>query len=472
MCGIFGAVARRPGVELVDKVYFIGSQLQHRGQESCGMAYSDGQNVWIEKDEGLISQVFVKEVINEVKNRQPGMIIGQTRYSTSKGTSSRNIPPQWMDTLWGRRLALIHNGNLPDLEAKKEDLRKRGVDIPEIANDTELMLKKIIFLAEEHGRDLFKAISAFTMSTTGSYSGALVSKDGVYLFRDQWGNRPLWIAETEEAWFFASETCALKDLEVYIKMVGPGQILNFPFLSSTYPETKILPSKQSAHCVLEKIYFARPDSSTFQKHKQEGSFRMECGRALARLYPVPGADLVSGIPESGRPAAEGFALESGLPNISIYIRNPYILGRTFINPNPGDRQRYSEMKYHLMKGILKEEAKNGVVVLVDDTIMRGITLRGKIAQLYKAGMKEVHLRIAAPPAISPCYYGIDIPTKEELVASSRTVEQVREYLGATSLEYLPVEVLRKIIREQDGNAEHFCYACFTGDYPIPIGFNC
>ncbi len=475
MCGIFGAVSHKPDPQLPEQVFFGLSQLQHRGQESAGVAYSDGNQLWVEKAQGLVSHVLTDNKIQEIASHNPKMIVGQTRYSTSKGTSSRNIQPQWLDTLCGR-LALVHNGNIPELEEKKENLRKMSdlqVDIVFEANDTEFMLKKIYFFMTKNGSNVEGAIKEFMETTNGSYSAALLTKNAVYLFRDPWGNRPFFFGSKNSTFLFASETCALRDCCLKIFEVEPGRIIEIkPEYDNGLGWVDVkgwqnFPDKQKgACCVFEKIYLARPDSQTFGE-EEEGSFRFRLGMKLAKLFPVTNADFVSCIPESGRPAAEGFAFQSGLPTIATYIRNPYILGRTFINPNPGDRASYSKKKYHFMKWILKY-AKNKVVVLVDDSIERGTTLKGKIAEIKKAGAKEVHVRISAPRSTDPCFYGIDLPTKEELIAANKSEEEVREWLGATSLKYMPISALQEVLKEGGEEPSNFCQACFTGEYPIPL----
>ncbi len=480
MCGIFGAISAKPEPLLPEWVFFGLTQLQHRGQESAGVAYSDGNQLWVDKGEGLVSHVLTDDKIKDITGHNPKLIIGQTRYSTSKGTSSRNIQPQWLDTLQGR-LALVHNGNIPNLEEKKTELMRISnwqVDINNEANDSEFMLKSIFFLMIKNGGNVQEAIREFMKTTNGSYSAALLTKNAVCLFRDPWGNRPLYFTPKDETYLFASETCALEDYSSKIFEIEPGRIVEFKlerfeswgdksnFVNVSGWQEFCENKKQLAHCVFEKIYFARPDSRTFGK-EAEGSFRFRLGQELAKLFPVPDADLVSGIPESGRPAAAGFAFESKLPTLDIYTRNPFILGRTFINPNPGDRANYSKKKYHLMKWVL-EYAKNKSVVLVDDSIVRGNTLKGKVAQLLSAGAKEVHLRISSPPVVSQCFYGIDLPTREELIAFNKSEEEIREWLGATSLKYLPVSALERVLQGGGEASENFCRACFTGEYPIPL----
>lgn len=475
MCGIFGAISAKPEARLPEWVFFGLSQLQHRGQESAGVAYSDGNQLWVEKGEGLVSHVLTDDRIKEIADHKPKLIVGQTRYSTSKGTSSRNIQPQWLDTLQGK-LALIHNGNIPNLEVKKAELMRTGdwrVDINVEANDSEFMLRKIFYLMTKNDGNMDEAIREFMAMTDGSYSAALLTKRAVYIFRDPWGNRPLFISSKDGVILFASETCALEDYSTNIIEVLPGRMVKIVPIDDgqqcfvnveDYQMVNIKSPK--AHCVFEKIYFARPDSETFEK-EQEGNFRFRLGQKMAKLFPILNADFVSGIPESGRPAAAGFAFESKLPTLDIYTRNPFILGRTFINPNPGDRSSYSKKKYHLMKWVL-EYANNKSVVLVDDSIVRGNTLKGKVAQLLKAGAKEVHLRISSPPVVSQCFYGIDLPTKEELIAFNKSEEEVRQWLGATSLKYLPVSAVDDVLREGKDKPEDFCKGCFTGEYPIPL----
>lgn len=472
MCGIFGAVSYKPEPQLPEWVFFGLSQLQHRGQESAGVAYSNGELVRVYKGEGLVSHVLTDNKIKEIADHHPTMMIGQTRYSTSKGTSSQNIQPQFLDVLSGR-IALVHNGNIPNLEEKKKELigdSNGQVGISLEANDTEFMLKKIFFLMTKNGGNAEEAIKEFMAATNGSYSAALITKNAVYVFRDPWGNRPLFISSKEGVILFSSETCALEDYSEKIIEIPPGRRVKITPVDDYYHCFVDVEGYQAvpirtpkAHCVFEKIYLARPDSQTFGK-ELEGEFRFRLGQKLANLFPVSGADFVSCIPESGRPASEGFSFQSGLPNISIYARNPYILGRTFINPNPGDRASYSKKKYHLMKWSVKDKC----IVLVDDSIVRGNTMKGKVEELFKAGAKEVHLRISSPPVVSQCFYGIDLPTKEELIASNKSEEEVREWLGATSLKYLPVESLRDVLEEGKEKASSFCQGCFTGEYPIPL----
>src|SRR3989344_2116061 len=466
MCGIFGAISAKPEPQLPDWVFFGLSHLQHRGQESAGVAYSDGQIVRIEKNYGLVSQVFTSKIIKEIVDQNPTIIVGQTRYSTSGGRSKRNIPPQYLDTTMRGRIALLQNGNIPNVEEKIKELEKIGVVFnrgsSEPVNDTEYMLKKIVWLIEENGLEPVEAIKEFMRSTNGSYSSVLLFPDRVFVFTDPWKNRPLFWMESEDTFFFASETCALNDHGTSIREVGPGQIIELR--PGRKPKITNGPKKiPLAQCVFERLYFSRPDSQTFGKEDDEG-FRNRLGRELAKLFPVENADFVSYVPESGAPAAEGFSEKSGKLLRRIYVRNPYLRGRGFINPTPKDRETYSKWKYHL----LRKKVKGKVIVLVDDSIVRAITLKGKVKQLKKSGAKEVHIRISAPAIIKPCYYGIDFPTEKELIASSRSEEEIRYFLDADSLKFLPVDSLRKVINEGKEDSQNYCQACFTGEYPIPL----
>lgn len=466
MCGIFGAISATPDERLPEWVFFGLSHLQHRGQESAGVAYSNGKTVRIEKNYGLVNQVFTSKTIKEIVDHKPTIIVGQTRYSTSGGRSKRNIPPQYLDTTMRGRIALLQNGNIPNVEEKIKELEKVGVvfnrDCSESVNDTEYMLKKIIWLIEEQNLEPIEAIKKFMHLVNGTYSSALLFPDRVFVFTDPWKNRPLFWTESEDTFFFASETCALNDHGLSIREVGSGQIIEL----KPGRKPKIIQGLRKfplAQCIFERIYFSRPDSRTFGKEDDE-SFRNRLGQELAELFPVNNADFVSYMPESGAPAAEGFSEKSGKPLRRIYIRNSYLPGRGFINPTLKDRETYSRWKYHL----LRKKVNGKVIVLVDDSIMRAVTLKGKVKQLKKAGAKEVHVRISAPPTVKPCHYGIDIPTEEELFASTRSEEEIRYFLDADSLKFLPVDSLKAVINKGKEDPQNYCQACFTGEYPIPL----
>ena len=474
MCAIFGAIAKKPDPELINKVIISLAKLQHRGEESAGIVYGNNKQVWIHKKYGLVSQVFTPDTISTIKNRQPTMIIGQTHYSTSGNKSERNIPPQWVEPSRGR-IGLVHNGNIPNLEKKKEALLidaggdvRFDEDSVETMNDSEFMVKKIDWLMRSKCRnDAFEAIKKFMTVISGSYSAALLTRDGVYIFRDSYANRPLCFIETDAGIYFGSETCALKDFGGEIEDFTPGKIMEIMPNGTIGKITRVnhptLGGNQ-AKCIFENIYFSRPDSYGFTSNT-EAYFRFLLGQELAINYPVDNADLVSCVPESGRQAAQGFACQSNKPNIDILVRDHYV-GRTFIRPNQEDRERLAALKYILIEE--KELIKNKVVVLVDDSIVRLTTMKRLVPMILKAGAREVHVRISAPQTISPCCYGIDMPGKNDLVAANFSVEDIRKKVGAASLEYNSLDSLNSVIKKCGRNQTDFCNACFTGNYPIPL----
>lgn len=473
MCAIFGAISKKPDSELINKVIIGLSKLQHRGEESAGVIYGNNKQVWIHKKYGLVSQVFNPDIIRTIKGRQPTMIIGQTHYSTSGNKSERNIPPQWVEPSRGR-IGLVHNGNLPNLDQKKRDLEIKSYgqvrfdeDTLETMNDSEFMIKKIDWLMARNNFDAFKALREFMQILPGSYSAALLSRDGVYIFRDSYANRPLFWMESDEGIYFASETCALEDLGGEINDFTPGKILEVLPTGVIGRMTKVnhpTLGENLAHCVFENIYFSMPDSSTFTP-RTESYFRFLLGQKLALNFPVENADTITCVPESGRDAAQGFADQSKLPYRDILIRDKYV-GRTFIHPNQKERERLATMKYRIIKE--KEMLNNKIVVLVDDSIVRLTTMRRLVPIIFKAGAKEVHVRISSPPTISPCCYGIDMPSKKDLIAANFDIEEIRKKIGATSLAYNSLTSLNEVISECGQNPINFCNACFTGNYPIPL----
>ncbi len=466
MCAIFGAVAKRLNLKIVDDVILGLYHQQHRGQESAGIAYTDTEFLRTEKGFGLVSSVFDEKLTDKIKSVMPMMMIAQTRYSTSKTldkakNSTLSIPPQWVHVLRGR-FALIHNGNIPYIDAKNRVLSSLGVKVYKTDNDTAYMLKYILCFAEKHDWDLIAGISEFINSTSGTYSAALLSEDAAYLFRDPWSNRPFFWTETEDGFYFGSETCAFSDItKKRLTTVEGGQIIKLT--PKGPPEIYQARKERPAHCVLEHIYFARPDSLTYGR-EIEDEFRFRSGIKLAELFPLPEADIITYMPESGKPAGEGFAFHAKKPLRAVYIRDSYLPGRGFIAPRQEERARYSKMKYHLMSHLVKDKK----VVMVDDTIMRMITLAGKVVEMKEAGAKEVHIRIAAPPTISPCFYGIDMPSREELVASHMSKDEIRDRMRADSLEYLSLDALNTILEGGGQNPDHYCKACFDGSYPIPM----
>jgi amidophosphoribosyltransferase len=472
MCAIFGAISKKPDPELINKLIIGLVKLQHRGEESAGIVYGNSKQVWNHKKYGLISQVFTPEKIEKIKERMPTMIIGQTHYSTSGNKSERNIPPQWVEPRRGR-IGIVHNGNIPSLTQKKEALSlEAGNDIRfdednvEVMNDSEFMIKYIDWLMSRSDNDVFEAIRKFMTKIPGSYSAALLSRDGVYIFRDRFANRPLFWVENLHAIYFASETCALEGLGGDINDFTPGVVMEILPDGVVGRHETIHPSlcENLAHCVFENIYFSMPDSKTFTSHT-DGYFRHLLGRELAVNFPVENADFISSVPESGRAAAQGFALQIQKPFLDVLVRDHYI-GRTFIHPNQEERNKLAEFKYRLDKE--KEIIGGKVVVLVDDSIVRLTTMKRLVPMLLGAGVREVHVRISAPPTISPCCYGIDMPTKSELIAANKSVEEIRAIIGASSLAYNTMDSLNSVIKKCKREPGNFCNACFTGNYPISI----
>lgn len=473
MCAIFGAITKKPDLDLIRKVIVGLSRLQHRGEESAGIVYGNSRQVWIHKKYGLVSQVFTPDKIQEIADRQPTMIIGQTHYSTSGNKSERNVPPQWVEPSRGR-IGLVHNGNIPNLDQKKKDLEAESggevrfdEDELEIMNDSEFMIKKIDWLTSKSKFDSFVAIKKFMGKISGSYSAALLSRDGVYIFRDSYANRPLFWTETDGGIYFASETCALEDLRSKIMDFMPGRIMEVlpsGAIGRIDRVNYLLLGENLAKCVFENIYFSRPDSYGLTS-STEAYFRFLLGQELAINFPVENADFISCVPESGRPAAQGFAYQSRKPSLDILIRDHYV-GRTFIRPTQEERERLAVLKYILVKEA--EFIKNKVVVLVDDSIIRLTTMRRLVPMIRNAGAKEVHVRISAPPTISPCCYGIDMPLKDDLVAANMSIEEIRQVLNATSLAYNTMGSLNLAIKKCERSPMNFCKACFTEEYPIPL----
>ncbi|MDP3792343.1 MAG: amidophosphoribosyltransferase [bacterium] len=472
MCGIFGGITKEFHPDFVVDVIDGLSRLQPRGEEGAGILYSDGNQVWSHKKYGLVSQVFTPDKVKEIIERRPNMIIGQTHYSTSGNKTERNIPPPWIEPPRGR-MGLVHNGNIPNLEIRKKDLESESRedirfdrDPFEKMNDSEFMLKKIYWLMSQNRWDIVKALSIFIETVPGSYSAAFLSRDGVLVFRDTYSNRPLFKLINDKVVYFGSETCAFPDLKAgHIRSFEAGEILRISpkgeVRSNIFVTAK---NRNRAHCVFENIYFARPDSLTFTD-RTESHFRRLLGKYLAMEDPVPDADFVVCVPESGRPFSEGFANEISKPALTYIIRDNYI-GRTFIHPNQKERKILAKKKYSLVNE--PSVFKNKVVVLCDDSIVRLTTMRRLVPMILEAGAKEVHVRISAPPTISPCYYGIDMPDKKELVAANLSLEQIRRKIKAKTLAYNSLETVEKVIRECGRDPVNFCKACFTGEYPIPL----
>ncbi|MBZ5562241.1 MAG: amidophosphoribosyltransferase [Acidobacteriia bacterium] len=444
-CGVF-AVYGHPEAS---KLAYLGLYaLQHRGQESAGIAVSDGEGLTIRRGMGHVDEVFPAEVI---KNLPGHLAIGHTRYSTAGDTDLKNAQPLMVSCHKGQ-VALAHNGNLVNATSIRRELESRG-DIFQTTSDSEVILH---FFARSRQTGFPEALAEALDRVTGAYSLVILFKDSVYGIRDARGFRPLSLGQLDGAYVLASESCAFDLINAkFIRDIEPGEmvILDAKGITSLH----YTPPAQPAQCIFEHVYFSRPDSMVFGRSVQES--REMLGRYLAREHPVE-ADLVVPVPDSGVPAATGFAEESGIPMKIALIRNHYV-GRTFIEPSQAIRDFGVKLKLNPVRSLL--EGKR--VVLVDDSIVRGTTSRKIVRIVREAGAREVHMRISCPPTLSPCFYGIDTPTKKELIAATHTVEEIRQFLGADTLGYLSLEGMRRAVGDVQG---HFCLACYTGNYPTAV----
>ena len=444
-CGIFAVYGAEDPAQLI---YLGLYALQHRGQESAGIVVSDGTDVKAHKGMGLVSDVFKEGVINNLKGN---MGIGHVRYSTTGSSMLRNAQPFLVEQI-DRIFALAHNGNLVNVAKLRRKLESRGA-IFQTTTDSELIAHLILHKKGSFEERLMRVFEEMR----GAWSLVFLTPDGIMATRDPHGVRPLCIGKKGDAIIFASETCALDIIDAeYVRDVQPGEIVivDHNGLRSVQVPRKPRP----AMCVFEYIYFARPDSTIFSHGVYK--VRKQLGLHAALENPVEGADLVVPMPASGNYAALGFAQGSGLPLEYGVIRNHYV-GRTFIQPSPSIRDLGVRLKLNPVREVL--EGKN--IVVVDDSIVRGTTSRLRTRTLRDAGAREIHMRISCPPIRYPCFYGIDFSSKGELIACSKTVKEVGAFIGADSLAYLSLEGM---LRAMPLPGDHFCTACFTGNYPVKI----
>jgi amidophosphoribosyltransferase len=442
-CGVFGVCA--PDREVARLAYFALYALQHRGQESAGIATAQGGHIMAMRDQGLVNQVFDEQKLRAL---QGDMAVGHVRYSTTGASSWENSQPVWRADR--REVALAHNGNLINAVELHSSLRDGGISFRS-TSDSEI----IAALLSTHSAETIEDAVADVMGRVeGAYSTVVMTKDRVVAFRDPAGLRPLSLGMVGDRYVVASETCAFDIIGgAFLRDVQPGEIVS---LTPDGLQTRMgVSSSRQALCVFEHIYFARPDSRLGGQVLQVARGRM--GEILAHEAPVS-ADLVIPVPDSGNPAARGFARASGLPQDDGLIKNRYV-ARTFIQPGQELRRHGLRMKFNPLPDVVAGKR----LVVVDDSIVRGNTTRQIVQMLRDAGASEVHMRISAPPIRHPCHYGIDMSTREEMIAHGRTVAEVAAELGADSLAYLS---LRGVYEAIQGDRATHCDACFSGEYPL------
>jgi amidophosphoribosyltransferase len=446
-CGVFGIVA--PGEDVARLTFFGLYALQHRGQESAGIAVSDGRRIAMHKAMGLVAQAFTEESLAPLDGY---MAIGHTRYSTTGSSKLQNAQPFMVESVLGP-LAVGHNGNLTNAAVLRHELLRRGVGLSS-TSDSEVITQ---MLAGGEGRSWEEKLKVFMVRAQGAYCLTVLTREALYAVRDPWGLHPLCIGRLgEHGYVVASESCALATIgAAFEREVAPGEVVAIS--SAGYQTVTHVPAPERAACLFEYIYFARPDS-LIQNHSMH-SVRVALGRELARESPVA-ADVVIPVPDSAIPAAIGFAQEAGLPYSEGLIKNRYI-GRTFIQPDDRLRQIGIALKFNPLADNLAGKR----VVLVDDSIVRGNTSGPIVKLLRDAGAREVHVRVSSPPIRHPCFMGVDMATYPELIAHRMTVDEIRDHLGADSLAYLSLDGL---VRATDRNAGGFCTGCFSGTYPVDI----
>jgi amidophosphoribosyltransferase len=444
-CAVVGVYGHKEAANLA---YLGLYALQHRGQESSGIVSNDGEQFHWEKGMGLVADVFTRDRLKRMPGRSA---IGHNRYSTAGSSDLKNAQPLVVNFAFGN-LALAHNGNLINAQMLRNELEAYGA-IFQSTSDSEVIIHLIAQSKESLLLDrIFDALN----QVRGAFSITLLIDNGLVVARDPRGFRPLCLGRIKDAWVVASETCAFDLIGAEtIRDIEPGElvVLDDKGLHAYHPFPKVKP----AMCIFEHIYFARPDSKIYGNNVYAA--RKALGRQLAKESHVP-ADIVIAVPDSGTPAALGYAEGANIPFEQGLIRNHYV-GRTFIEPEQRIRHFGVKVKLNAVPEIL--EGKR--VVVVDDSIVRGTTSRKIVKMLRHAGAKEVHMRISSPPVISPCFYGIDTPTKKELIGSTHSIEEIRKYITADSLAYLSLEGL---LAAAPGNGERYCNACFTENYPIPF----
>jgi amidophosphoribosyltransferase len=445
-CGVFGIFNHDDAARLA---YLGLYSLQHRGQESAGIVSSDGERLHAVRDMGYVSEIFHQEEFSRLPGRAA---IGHVRYSTAGSVSIHEAQPFLVNGYRGQ-IALCHNGNLPYANQVRADLELDGA-IFSSTSDTEVVLHKI---ARSRAQGLVEAIGETFSEVEGAYSMLFLTRDSLIAVRDPRGFRPLCLGQLGDSYVLASETCAFDLIDaVYLRDVQPGEILviDRDGLHSSFP----LPKEKAAHCIFEHVYFSRPDSVVFGRSVNKSRHKM--GQQLAREHPAA-ADIVVPVPDSGTAAAIGYAAESGLKFRFGLVRNHYV-GRTFIEPKQSIRHFGVKVKLNPVRDLIEGLR----VVLIDDSIVRGTTSKKIVQMVRQAGAREVHVRISCPPTVAPCFYGVDTPTRDELIAANLGVGEIADYIGADSLGYLSMEGLLRACGDPLGNRH--CVACYTNGYPIQV----
>ena len=451
-CGVFGAYDMDGG-DVAPSVYYGLFALQHRGQESCGIAVTDTygeRKVHSKKGLGLVNEVFDEESLQTLKGN---LGVGHVRYSTAGGSKVENAMPLVINYVKGT-LAIAHNGNLTNAIELRRELEYTGA-IFQTTIDSEVIAYHIarerlnVSTAEE-------AVKRAMGKIKGAYALVVSSPRKMIGARDPFGLKPLCIGKRENTYFLASESCAVAAVGAeFIRDVEPGEIVTITKDGIQSELSMAIEPESQARCIFEYIYFARTDS-TIDKVNVYHS-RIIAGKALAQSYPVD-ADLVVGVPDSGLVAAKGYSEQSGIPYGMAFHKNSYV-GRTFIKPKQSQRESSVKIKLNVIAEVVKDKR----IVMVDDSIVRGTTCANIIKMLKRAGAKEVHVRISSPPFLYPCYFGTDVPSNEQLIAHSHTTEEIRELIGADSLGYMEIDKLKNMV-----GSLGYCDACFTGNYPMEV----
>ena len=442
-CGVFGIFGHP---EAANMTYLGLYALQHRGQESAGIAASDLKQVRISREMGYVADIFDGETLAKLCGP---IAIGHVRYSTAGESKLLNAQPILIDCAHGQ-IALCHNGNIVNARELRDDLVRQG-SIFQSSSDTEVILH---LYARSKARSVEDAIVESVAQVQGAFSLVMLTQDRLIAVRDPHGFRPLALGRLDDAWVVCSETCAMDLIgATYERDVEPGEIVIIS--ADGLKSIKPFPPAPLAHCIFEHVYFARPDSYVFGRSVND--VRTELGRVLAREQPIQ-ADVVVPVPDSGVCAAMGFHEESGVPLRMGLIRNHYV-GRTFIQPQQSIRHFGVKVKLNPVRSILNGRR----VILVDDSIVRGTTSRKIVRMVRAAGAREVHVRISCPPTISPCFYGVDTPRKSELIGATHTIEEIREFLEADSVAYLSLEGMLSAVKSEKSS---YCTSCYTGVYPV------